>query len=35
VRGRAQATRVNASRPVSTADPNGGYEDWVRELRKS
>jgi len=27
VRGRAQATRVNASRPVSTADPNGGYEE--------
>jgi AraC-like DNA-binding protein len=35
VRGRAQATRVNASRPTSTADPNGGYEAWVRELSKS
>jgi AraC-like DNA-binding protein len=35
VRARAQATRVNASRPTSAADPNGGYEDWVRELSKS
>lgn len=33
VRARAQATRIDASRPTSAADPNGGYEDWVRDLK--
>jgi AraC-like DNA-binding protein len=33
VRARAQATRVDANRPAPTADANGGYEDWVRELK--
>jgi AraC-like DNA-binding protein len=33
VRARAQATRVDASRPQTTDIVNGGYEDWVRELK--
>lgn len=33
MRGRAQAARIEASRPVSTASANGGYEDWVRALK--
>lgn len=33
VRARAQATRTEAGRQTSTADGNGGYEDWVRELK--
>jgi AraC-like DNA-binding protein len=33
VRARAQAARVDASRPTSTGNANGGYEDWVRELK--
>jgi len=33
VRARAQAARVDAIRPAATSDANGGYEDWVRELK--
>ncbi|HET6224184.1 MAG TPA: helix-turn-helix domain-containing protein, partial [Dongiaceae bacterium] len=33
VRARAQATRVDASRPETTGVANGGYEDWVRQLK--
>jgi AraC-like DNA-binding protein len=33
VRARAQATRVDAIRPTSNGDANGGYEDWVRDLK--
>jgi AraC-like DNA-binding protein len=33
VRARAQATRVDSSRSETTATTNGGYEDWVRELK--
>jgi AraC-like DNA-binding protein len=33
VRSRAQATRVDASRPESADVANGGYEDWVRQLK--
>ena len=33
VRARAQATRVDASRPETADVANGGYEDWVRELK--
>ncbi len=33
VRARAQATRVDASRPETTDVANGGYEDWVRQLK--
>jgi len=32
-RARAQATRVDASRPETADIANGGYEDWVRELK--
>lgn len=32
-RGRAQATRVDANRSAPTADANGGYDDWVRQLK--
>ena len=32
VRGRAQATRVDASRPEAATPCNGGYEEWVRQL---
>jgi AraC-like DNA-binding protein len=33
VRARAQATRVDASRPETADVTDGGYEDWVRELK--
>lgn len=33
VRARAQATRVDASRPETADVVNGGYEDWVRRLK--
>ena len=33
VRGRAQATRVDASRPEPADIANGGYEEWVRQLK--
>jgi AraC-like DNA-binding protein len=33
VRARAQATRVDASRPETVDIANGGYEDWVRQLK--
>jgi len=33
VRARAQAARVDASRPASNGDANRGYEAWVRELK--
>jgi AraC-like DNA-binding protein len=33
VRARAQATRVDASRPAPADIANGGYEEWVRQLK--
>ena len=33
VRGRAQATRVDASRPEPADIANGGYEEWARQLK--
>lgn len=33
VRGRAQATRVDTRRPEPADIANGGYEEWVRELK--
>ncbi|MPZ34987.1 MAG: helix-turn-helix domain-containing protein [Rhodospirillales bacterium] len=33
VRARAQATRVDVNRPETAIVANGGYEDWVRELK--
>jgi AraC-like DNA-binding protein len=33
VRGRAQATRVDARRPEPADIANGGYEEWVRQLK--
>jgi AraC-like DNA-binding protein len=33
VRGRAQATRVDASRPAAAAPASESYEEWVRRLR--
>ncbi|MBY0317486.1 MAG: helix-turn-helix domain-containing protein [Reyranella sp.] len=33
VRARAQATRIDAMRPTPAGDANGGYEDWVRDLK--
>jgi AraC-like DNA-binding protein len=33
VRGRAQATRVDTRRPEPADIANGGYEEWVRQLK--
>ncbi|HZX85966.1 MAG TPA: helix-turn-helix domain-containing protein [Reyranella sp.] len=33
VRGRAQATRVDRTRPEPADIANGGYEEWVRQLK--
>jgi AraC-like DNA-binding protein len=33
VRARAQTARIEASRPATNGAANGGYEDWVRDLK--